>query len=127
MIKRGDIVKINMYIDIEKEHIKNPYSLKRTPSVYHFGNTLVLEPSAKTTYTVTNGDAKNGFLVVDTNNHSLPIGFCILYIDDQPYVRITQVGHEPEKVTIQVVGFDDNPPLRHKIGSQLYLASHEDE
>jgi hypothetical protein len=122
MIKIGDKIKITTVSSTDQS--SPTYELKRSPSTYHFGSTLELHPYPSKAYTVCGGDSVSGFVLVDSMNHDIPIGFCILIINEEPYIRITQVGHQPERVKLEVVGFDSNPPRdKFPIGSQVFVAT----
>ena len=59
--------------------------------------------------------------MVQTDNHAIPIGFCLKYINGKPYVQITQVGFEPIPVNITMLGHQENPPQGFRIGNDVVV------
>lgn len=116
MIAPGDIINISSFEEDTK------YVLPRAPSTYCFGDTLELYPNPDSNYIVCNGDPANGYCLCDQNDPSIPIGFVIVYVNDVPCFRITQVGYDPQQVTLQVVGKHVGPlPQRRTIGSHVVV------
>lgn len=93
------------------------FGIPRSPSTY--GMDLCFKPRKNTEYIVCQGDARHGFLLAERENQATPLGFCLLYIDDQPYIRVTQMNHEPEPVDlVEVVGKYTGPvPEVYRYGS----------
>jgi hypothetical protein len=122
-VKRGDIIRF----DFTQPPLPKD-CLFRTPSTYSYGENLELRPYDDIRYTVCDGSAETGFHLVKTDNIKAPLGFCLLYIDDVPHIRISQVGFDPERVDdIHVEDFDPNPPKYGcSIGSDVIICSHAD-
>jgi hypothetical protein len=97
MVTIGDIITIT--------YKPQPFfGIPRCPSTYGFMD-LCFKPKKNTEYIVCQGDAESGFLLAERDNHEAPLGFCLLYIDEKPYIRVTQMNHEPEPVEfVEVVG-----------------------
>ncbi len=107
----GDIITMNF-------NARRVVGLPRSPSTYGFMN-LCFQPKKGTEYIVCGGDAQYGYVLVEKGNQDTPIGFCLLYIDGAPFIRVTQMNHEPEPVSsVEIVGkHQDSLPDAHHIGS----------
>lgn len=119
VVNIGDIV-IMKLISVDK---KDPDMISRTASVYSYGDSLVLCPSADKEYVVCTGDAETGFLLAQRDDYDAPVGFALVYQQGLPHFVITQVGFQPEPVELSVVGQLDkeNIPSKYPIGSQLFV------
>lgn len=122
MIQIGDIITF----DYKPPPIPTD-SIFRTPSMYYYANLHLRPVDESIKYTVCDGDALHGYHLVQTDDHSVPIGFCLLYFDGLPYIRITQMGFDPEPVDeVHVVGFDPDPPTGYHIGSEVFVCNEKD-
>lgn len=98
----GDIIKVNLPLDSNDEPSD---MLCATPSTYGYGDKLQLYPRPDTPYVVCNGNPLDGFCVIQEDDPEAPIGFVILYVDDLPCYRITQVNHKPEPIAkLDIIG-----------------------
>lgn len=120
MVSIGDIVKINY---IPEDNLGS--TLLRFPSTYGYNN-INFSPRIDKEYIVCDGDPINGYHLVQRDDLSVPLGFCLMYIDNLPYVRITQVNYEPEPVhSVVITGKEHNIPGKgYNIGSTVILAIH---
>jgi hypothetical protein len=109
-VKFGDI------ITIDYKPPPPDGTLERTVSTYSYPLLITRPYNNETKYTICDGDAIKGFHLVKTDSLETAIGFCLLYVDDEPYIKVTQFGFEPEQVSITIVGYDDNAP---KVGSHV--------
>lgn len=122
MHNKGDIITFNY-----KAPPIPTDSIFRTPSMYYHANLQLRPTDENVKYTVCDGDATHGYHFVQTDDHSIPVGFCLLYIDGNPYVRITQMAFEPEPVDkVNIVGFDPHPPAGYHIGSEVLVCTEKD-
>lgn len=119
MVAIGDIIKIDY---IPENNLES--KLFRFPSMYGFEN-IYFRPKRDKEYIVCDGDPSGGFHLVEKEDFSIPIGFCLIFIKDVPFVRVTQVNHDPEPViSVQIIGKAvDIPPRGHNIGSIVVLAT----
>lgn len=94
------------------------FGIPRCPSTYGFMD-LCFRPKKDTVYIVCQGNSTHGFLLAERDNQTAPLGFCLLYIDDQPYIRVTQMNYEPEPVDlVEIVGKYTGPiPEVYRYGS----------
>lgn len=123
-VKRGDIIRIEFTPEPVPKDV-----LFRTPSTYSYGDNLELKPyDSSVRYTVCDGSPETGLFLVKTDNIKAPLGFCLLYIDDVPHIRISQVGFDPEPVdAIHVEDVDPNPPKYGcNIGSDVIICVHSE-
>jgi len=112
MITTGDIITITDFQEGTK------YVLPRAPSTYALGDRLELYPNPDRSYIVCNGDAITGYCVCVKDDPSIPIGFVVQYVDGTPCFRITQMGYEPQQITMSIIGKHRGPiPNRPRIGS----------
>ena len=117
MVEIGDIVHIT--------HTPVPVvGLSMAPSTYKYTDSLVFAPSDDTDYIICDGDPTYGYHLVDHKDHTIPIGFCLMFVDDLPHIRITQMNYKPEPAEIKIVGKVDTVPRGHNIGS-VVLASRK--
>lgn len=119
-VKIGDVVKMKVI----PTYNDDPCTVCRTASVYSHGFSLVLSPNESHEYVVCKGTAESGFLLAQKDDYEAPIGFALVYHENNPHVVITQVGFEPEPVELEVVGQVDTTSLPevYPIGSQLFVA-----
>lgn len=121
MVSVGDIVTI--------DYVPQPIDgmIFRCPSMYGFSN-IYFSPKAGQEYIICDGNSVSGFHLVEKEDHTVPLGFCLLYIDGLPYVRVTQVNHEPEPVRkVTIVGkTTDIPAKGFNIGSSVVFCEKID-
>lgn len=99
--------------------------LRRTPSVYYYKD-IVFSPNPEREYIVCDEYPKGQFLLRDKDNHDLPIGFCLLFIDNLPHIIITQIGFEPIPVLLEITGKSDIIPSAHRIGSEVLIVDDKE-
>lgn len=121
-ISTGDIIKIRV---LAKDDDSDDNVLA-CPSTYFYGSSLQLCPKEDMNYVVCNGNPKSGFMLSVKDNPDVPIGFAVMYVNEQPCYCITQVGYQPKPIEIEVVGKVelDEVPKKFPIGSQLFVVSY---
>lgn len=128
-VTHGDIIKIAI-----KKTAVDANALSRTMSTYQYGLTLRGEPKPEQEYIVSSkayedlyGDECSCFLLVDRIEPETPIGFALVYVDNEPHVVVTQTNFQPRPVTVTHVGritpIEDVPEAK-MIGSQVFVVGN---
>lgn len=110
-----------------------PPPLERCPSVYDYGASLHLYVHEDRRYVVCGTDSQGshcdaGYVLAVRGRPDLVVGFGLFFGPASEcgyHTRITQVGHEPEPVRVEVVGrvpAGDVPTGRRFVGSCVMLA-----
>lgn len=113
--------------------------LPRTPSTYHYGPNLVVEPSEYEAYVICGGGLRRGFVLSIRDDPQRVVGFGLFVVpcpidvtkttrDEATfafYTRVTQEGFEPRRVDIVHIGRaapGSYPTDRTFVGSRVLLA-----
>ncbi len=107
-----------------------PPPLERCPSVYDYGDSLHLYVHEDERYVVCGVDSQSpcsetGYVLAVQGRPDLVVGFGLFSSTARYHTRITQVGHDPEPVRVEVVGrapTGDVPIGRRFVGSCVMLA-----
>lgn len=103
---------------------QDPYLLCRCPSTYTYGDKLMFNVNPQQEYVVC-GYKHHTYILSIKDKPDLYVGFALFQDDDNGFfTRITQVGYEPEPVTVEVVGQEVTekiPKNRSFIGSSVLV------